>query len=77
VARQDVRLRAGQAATLEYTVDPSRAGGRVGIIPCVIPTPLSGRLLPTAQLLNERGETMLVLDPVTPRLSFIKDAMER
>jgi hypothetical protein len=77
VAKQDIRLRVGEAATLEYTVDPSRAGGRVGIVPCIIPTPLSGRLLPTAQLLSETGETILALNPVAPRLSFIKDAMER
>ena len=77
LAKQDVKLRVGEAATLEYTVDPGRTGGRVGIIPCIIPTPLSGRLLPTAQLLDEDGRTVLAVNPVTPRLSFIKDAFER
>ncbi len=77
LAKQDVRLRVGEAATLEYTPDPTRAAGRVGIVPCLSPNPLSGRMLPTAQLLDETGATLLFINPVTPRLSFIKDAMER
>ena len=77
LAKQDVRLRAGETATLEYTPDPSRTGGRVGIVPCVNPNPVSGRLLPTAQLLDEAGATLLFINPITPRLSFVKDALER
>jgi hypothetical protein len=38
---------------------------------------VSGKLVPTVQLIAETGETALVLNPVTPRLSFINDAMER
>ena len=76
VAAQDVRLKPGKAATLEYT-NRSTTGERVGITPCINPNPLSGKLVPTAQLIAETGETVLVLNPVAPRLPFIKDAMER
>jgi len=74
ISSRFVELQPGQAAFIE--VSPglrTAAGERVGIIPCIIPGPDSGRLLPTAEVFNtETGETSLFINPVTPRLTFIK-----
>ena len=46
---------------------------RVAIVPCVVPDPERGRLLPTAEVFdNATGQTAFLVNPVTPRLSFIK-----
>ena len=63
--RQTYRLRPGVAATFNYRLpdgDILGADGsvRVGIIPCVIPNPLGGRALPTAELVDsESGRTLV------------------
>ncbi|MGE0816533.1 MAG: hypothetical protein AB7O28_20750 [Vicinamibacterales bacterium] len=76
LAQQDYRLRPGQALTANYRLpDGDIAAGdgsvRVGIIPCVIPNPLGGRTLPTAELVDDTGRTILYAAPIAPRLSFI------
>lgn len=77
LARQDYRLRPGQAATLTYRPDrsdPAFGDGsvRVGIVPCVLPSPLSGRAVPTVELVNgDTGDTVLHVNPAAPRLSLI------
>jgi hypothetical protein len=69
-----VELRPGEAAFIDVSPGTRTAAGeRVGIIPCIIPGPDSGRLLPTAEVFNTTtGETSLFINPVTPRLTFIK-----
>lgn len=77
VARHDYRLRPGQAATLTYRPDrsdPAFGDGsvRVGIVPCVVPSPLSGRAVPTVELVDgDTGHTLLHVNPAAPRLSLI------
>lgn len=70
---QVVRLKPGQAAFLDYSlVSRTTPLERVGIIPCVLPDPARGRLLPTAEVFDSvTGQTAFVANPVTPRLSFI------
>jgi hypothetical protein len=68
-----VQLGPGQTASLEYEIGV-RTGAleRVGIVPCVIPGPDSGRLLPTTEVADrETGRTALFITPITPRLSFV------
>lgn len=74
ITRQVVELQPGQATFIEIsTGGRTAAGERVGIIPCIIPSPESGRLLPTVEVFDATtGETSLFINPVTPRLSFIK-----
>jgi hypothetical protein len=76
LAKQDYRLRPGQAATLHYLADAADAAFgdgsvRVGIVPCFVPNPLSGRTIPTAELVDETGRTVVHVNPAAPRLSFI------
>ena len=73
LASQVVRLRPGQSAFLDYSlVVRTTALERVGIIPCILPDPGRGRMLPTAEVFDSTtGETAFVVNPVTPRLSFI------
>jgi hypothetical protein len=72
VAKQDVRLKPGQGATLEYSLPIGAGLERVGIIPCIVPNPLGGRVLPTAELVDsETDRTLLLINPLTPRLSFL------
>lgn len=69
-----VRLRPGQSTFLDYTIGArTTALERVGIIPCIIPDPERGRILPTAEVFdNTTGQTAFLVNPVTPRLSFVK-----
>jgi hypothetical protein len=73
LASQDVRLRPGQAAFLDYRIGIRTAPfERVGIVPCVIPDPERGRILPTAEVFdNTTGQTAFLVNPVSPRLSFV------
>jgi hypothetical protein len=70
---QVVRLKPGQATFLDYTVGIRTAPfERVAIQPCVIPDPERGRMLPTVEVFdNATGQTALLVNPVTPRLSFV------
>jgi hypothetical protein len=78
LASKIVRLRPGQATSLDYTIGVrTEALQRVGIVPCVLPDPEQGRMLPTAEVFdNTSGQTILVINPVTPRLSLIAGQME-
>ena len=71
---QVVRLRPGEATFLDYAIGVrTSALERVGIVPCIIPDPEHGRVLPTAEVSdNTTGQTVLFVNPVTPRLSFIE-----
>ena len=73
VARRPVRLAPGQAAFLDFTFGPeSSPGNLVGINPCWIPGPNSGRSLPTAEVFDSRsGRIALHVNPLTPRISLI------
>jgi hypothetical protein len=68
-----VRLKPGQATSLDYTLGVrTDALERVGIIPCILPDPEGGRMLPTAEVIdNTTGRTAFLVNPVTPRLSLI------
>lgn len=73
LARQTVKLGPGQATNFdfEYGGKPG-LGILVGIDPCWIPDPGSGRALPTAEVFDTRsGRILLHVNPVTPRISFI------
>ena len=74
VARQSVRLAPGQAAFLDFTLGVRTSpGDLVGIVPCVIPGPNSGRGLPTVEVFDTlSGKTALHVNPLTPRISLIK-----
>jgi len=72
LARQDVRLTPGQAASLPLT--PVReAGDPVGIDPCWIPSPGNlGLAIPSAEVFSaETGRTMLFMNPATVQLSAV------
>ena len=71
---QIVRLRPGQTTFLDYTVGIRTTPlERVGIVPCILPDPERGRMLPTVEVFdNATGQTAFLVNPVTPRLSFIK-----
>jgi hypothetical protein len=46
---------------------------RLGIVPCILPDPERGRMLPTVEVFDSTtGQTAFVVGPVTPRLSFVK-----
>ena len=69
---QAVRLRPGQAASLDYSTVRTAGFDRVGIVPCIQPDPARGRVLPTAEVFDSvTGQTAFVVNPVTPRLSFV------
>jgi hypothetical protein len=70
---QIVRLKPGQATFLDYTVGlRTTPSERVGIQPCVLPDPQRGRVLPTVEVFDSAtGQTALLVNPVTPRLSFV------
>jgi hypothetical protein len=74
LASQAVWLKPGQSTFLDYRIGIRTAAfERIGIVPCVIPDPERGRILPTAEVFdNATGQTAFVVNPVTPRLSFIK-----
>lgn len=77
VVERSYRLRPGETLTLDYRLPDGdiRFGDgsvRVGIIPCVIPNPLGGRVIPTVELADvESGRTLQYITPVAPRLSLI------
>ena len=71
---QIVRLKPGQTTFLDYAVDLRTPPlERVGIIPCVLPDPERGRLLPTVEVFDSAtGQTAFHVYPVSPRLSFVR-----
>ena len=75
VARQLVRLRPGGATVLDFTLGPRTSSATlVGIDPCWIPDPFSGRALPTVEVFDTAsGRVARHVNPVTPRITFIDD----
>jgi hypothetical protein len=74
VARQAVRLAPGEAAFLDFTMGRASTGVLVGIDPCWIPDPTSGRALPTAEVFDSAsGRVALHVNPLTPRVSIIEN----
>ncbi len=75
VAIQTVKLGPGQAASLDYTpVRGTSPGNLVGIEPCWIPDPTSGRALPTTEVYDtQSGRVALHVNPLTPRISFVEN----
>ncbi|MDQ2734003.1 MAG: hypothetical protein M3Y55_03215 [Pseudomonadota bacterium] len=73
VARQIVRLRPGGAAYLDYSVGPRTSpAALVGINPCWIPAPTSGRSLPTAEVFDSAsGRVAAHVNPSTPNITLI------
>jgi hypothetical protein len=73
VARQIVRLRPGGATVLDYSPGPRTSPATlVGIDPCWIPDPLSGRALPTVEVFDTAsGRVARHVNPLTPRITFI------
>jgi hypothetical protein len=76
VARQSVELAPGQAALLDFTFGlRTSPGNLVGINPCWIPGPNSGRGLPTAEVFDSQSfKVALHVNPLTPRISLIGGA---
>ena len=79
VARQLVRLRPGGATTLDFALGPRTSPATlVGIDPCWIPDPTSGRALPTVEVFDTAsGRVARHVNPLTPRITFIDDARLR
>ena len=80
VAIQTIKLGPGQATFLDFT--PARGASPsnlVGINPCWIPDPTSGRALPTTEVYDtQSGRVALHVNPLTPRVSIIEnDARSR
>jgi hypothetical protein len=74
VASQTVKLAPGQAASLDFTFGRASVGPLVGIDPCWIPDPTSGRALPTAEVFDTAsGRVALHVNPMTPRVSLIEN----
>ncbi len=75
VAIQPVKLAPGQATFLDFTYGRGTSPGRlVGLDPCWIPDPTSGRALPTAEVFDtSTGRIALHVNPLTPRISIIKN----
>jgi hypothetical protein len=73
VARQVVRLRPGGAALLDFSLGPRTGPATlVGIDPCWIPDPSSGRALPTVEVFDSAsGRVARHVNPLTPRITFI------
>ena len=73
VARQSVNLAPGQGDLLDFTFGVRTSPGNlVGINPCWIPGPNSGRGLPTAEVFDSQsGRVALHVNPLTPRISLI------
>ena len=73
VAIHPVKLGPGQAAFLDFTpVRGASSGILVGINPCWIPDPTSGRALPTTDVYDtQSGRVTLHVNPQTPRISII------
>ena len=79
VAIQTVRLGPGQAAFLDFTpVRGISPGSLMGLDPCWIPDPTSGRALPTTEVFDtSSGRVALHVNPLTPRVSIIEDDARR
>ena len=75
VAIQTVKLGPGQAASLDFTYARGASPGLlVGIEPCWIPDPTSGRALPTTEVFEtSSGRVALHVNPLTPRVSIIEN----
>jgi hypothetical protein len=73
VARQVVRLRPGGAALLDFSLGPRTGPATlVGIDPCWIPDPSSGRALPTVEVFDSAsGRVARHVNPLTPRITFV------
>ena len=73
VARQLVRLAPGGGTFLDFSLGPRTSPvNLVGIDPCWIPEPTSGRALPTVEVFETRtGKIERHVNPLTPRISFI------
>jgi hypothetical protein len=74
VARQIVWLRPGGATVLDYSLGPRTSPATlVGIDPCWIPDPTSGRALPTVEVFDSAsGRVARHVNPLTPRITFIE-----
>ena len=79
LARRFVSLKPGESAFLDFSI-PAGVGGdeielavpRLGVNPCILPAPDSGRMLPSAEVVdNATGHTSVYLNVATPRLSFV------
>ncbi len=75
VAMQTVKLAPGQAAFLDFTpVRGADSSNLLGIDPCWIPDPTSGRALPTTEVYDtQSGRVALHVNPLTPRVSIIEN----
>jgi hypothetical protein len=75
VARQSVRLTPGGATFVEFTLGPRTSPARlVGIDPCWMPDPTSGRALPTVEVFDTpSGRIVRHVNPLTPRISIVGD----
>jgi hypothetical protein len=75
VSIQTVKLGPGQAVSLDFTpVRGASPGSLVGIEPCWIPDPTSGRALPTTEVFDtQSGRMALHVNPLTPRISIIEN----
>jgi len=73
VARQIVRLRPGGATLLDFSVGARTSPALlVGIDPCWIPDPSSGRALPTVEVFDSAsGRVARHVNPLTPRITFV------
>jgi hypothetical protein len=74
VAIQAVRLRPGEAAALDYAAGPRTTPVLlVGIDPCWIPAPGSGRALPTVEVFDTAsGRVARHVNPLTPRITAVE-----
>jgi hypothetical protein len=78
LARRLVSLGPGESASLDFAITPDVnadeteiAAPRLGISPCIIPAPDSGRMIPSAEVIsNTTGHTSLFLNVATPRMAF-------
>ena len=80
LASRTVRLEPGESTFLETAIGVRNSPAqRVGIDPCWLPGPGSGRALPTVEVFETlTGRTAFVTNPVAARISSIKDeAMRR
>ena len=75
VAIQPVKLGPGQAAFLDFSFGRGTSPGvLVGIEPCWIPDPTSGRALPTTEVFDtQSGRVALHVNPLTTRISNIEN----
>ena len=74
VAIQTVKLLPGHGAVLDFGYGRSAPGSLVGLEPCWIPDPTSGRALPTVEVFDTvTGRTALHVNPLTPRVSIVSN----